>query len=75
MLTKDSYILKNFISKNIKIQNMQLVLTLALQHYTYQYYRSDLKNIENHHRKRLTFPFQEFNEFVPEVSDGSNLLN
>ena len=25
----------------------------------------DLKNIENRHRKRPTFPFQEFNEFVP----------
>nr|MCS5609182.1 M81 family metallopeptidase [Candidatus Poribacteria bacterium] len=35
----------------------------------------DLKSIENHHRNRLTFPFQEFNEFVPEVSDGSNLLS
>ena len=35
----------------------------------------DLKNIDNHHRKRPTFPFQEFNEFSPEVSDGSNLLS
>ena len=35
----------------------------------------DLKNIENHHRKRPTFPFQEFNEFIPRVSDGSNLLS
>jgi microcystin degradation protein MlrC len=35
----------------------------------------DLKNLDNHHRKRPTFPFQEFNEFVPEVSDGSNLLS
>ena len=35
----------------------------------------DLKNIENHHRNRPTFPFQKFNEFVPEVSDGSNLLS
>ena len=34
----------------------------------------DLKNIDNHQRKRPTFPFQEFDEFVPEVSDGSNLL-
>ncbi len=35
----------------------------------------DLKNIDNHHRKKPTFPFQEFNEFAPEVSDGSNLLS
>ena len=35
----------------------------------------DLKNIDNHHRKKPTFPFQEFNEFSPEVSDGSNLLS
>ena len=35
----------------------------------------DLKNLDNHHRKRPTFPFQEFNEFIPEVSDGSNLLS
>ncbi len=35
----------------------------------------DLKNIDNHHRNRPTFPFQEFNEFVPKVSDGSNLLS
>ena len=35
----------------------------------------DLKSIENHHRKKPAFPFQEFNEFVPEVSDGSNLLS
>jgi microcystin degradation protein MlrC len=35
----------------------------------------DLKNIDNHHRKRPTFPFQECNEFVPQVSDGSNLLS
>jgi microcystin degradation protein MlrC len=35
----------------------------------------DLKNLDNHHRKRPTFPFQKFNEFVPEVSDGSNLLS
>ncbi|MDC0239355.1 M81 family metallopeptidase [Candidatus Thioglobus sp.] len=35
----------------------------------------DLMNIGNHHRKKPTFPFQEFNEFVPEVSDGSNLLS
>ncbi len=35
----------------------------------------DLKNIENRHRKRPTFPFQEFDEFVVEVSDGSNLLS
>ena len=35
----------------------------------------DLKNLDNHQRKRPTFPFQEFNEFVPEVSDGSNLLS
>ena len=35
----------------------------------------DLKNIDNHHRKRPTFPFQEFNEFVPQVSDGLNLLS
>jgi len=35
----------------------------------------DLKNLDNHQRKRLTFPFQEFNEFVPEVSDGSNKLS
>ena len=35
----------------------------------------DLKNIENNHRKRPTFPFQEFNEFIPRVSDGSNLLS
>ena len=35
----------------------------------------DLKNIDNHRRKRPTFPFQEFNEFIPRVSDGSNLLS
>ncbi len=35
----------------------------------------DLKNLDNHQRKRPIFPFQEFNEFVPEVSDGSNLLS
>ena len=35
----------------------------------------DLKNIDNHHRKKPTFPFQEFNEFAPQVSDGSNLLS
>jgi hypothetical protein len=35
----------------------------------------DLKNIDNLHRKRPTFPFQEFNEFSPEVRDGSNLLS
>ena len=35
----------------------------------------DLKNIDNHHRKKPIFPFQEFNEFAPEVSDGSNLLS
>jgi len=35
----------------------------------------DLKNIDNHHRNRPTFPFQEFNEFVPKVSDGSNLFS
>ena len=35
----------------------------------------DLKSIENHHRNRPTFPFQEFNEFVPKVSDGSNLFS
>ena len=35
----------------------------------------DLKNIDNCLRKRPTFPFQEFNEFVPQVSDGSNLLS
>jgi microcystin degradation protein MlrC len=35
----------------------------------------DLKNIDNLHRKRPTFPFQEFNEFFPEVRDGSNLLS
>lgn len=35
----------------------------------------DLKNIDNRNRKRPIFPFQEFNDFVPEVSDGSNLLS
>jgi len=35
----------------------------------------DLKNIENQHRKKLTFPFQEVNEFVPQVSDGLNVLS
>jgi len=35
----------------------------------------DLKNIENHHRKKPTFPFQEVNEFVPQVSDGLNVLS
>ena len=35
----------------------------------------DLKSIDNLHRKRPTFPFQEFNEFIPRVSDGSNLLS
>ena len=35
----------------------------------------DLKNLDNHQRKRPTFPFQEFNEFIPRVSDGSNLLS
>jgi len=35
----------------------------------------DLKNIDNCLRKRPTFPFQEFNEFIPRVSDGSNLLS
>ena len=35
----------------------------------------DLKNLDNHQRKRPTFPFQEFDEFIPEVSDGSKLLS
>lgn len=35
----------------------------------------DLKNIENQHRKKPTFPFQEVNEFVPQVSDGLNVLS
>jgi hypothetical protein len=35
----------------------------------------DLKNIDNHHRKKPTFPFQEVNEFVPQVSDGLNVLS
>ena len=35
----------------------------------------DLKNLENHRRKRPIFPFQKFDEFVPKVSDGSNLLS
>ena len=35
----------------------------------------DLKNLYNHKRKKPTFPFQEFNEFIPDVSDGSNLLS
>ena len=35
----------------------------------------DLKNIDNYHRKRPIFPFQEFNEFIPRVSDGLNLLS
>jgi microcystin degradation protein MlrC len=35
----------------------------------------DLNNINNRQRKRPTFPFQEFNEFIPRVSDGSNLLS
>ena len=35
----------------------------------------DLKNIDNLHRKRPTFPFQEVNEFVPQVSDGLNVLS
>ena len=35
----------------------------------------DLKSIENHHRKRPTFPFQEFNEFIPKISDGLNFLS
>ena len=37
--------------------------------------KQDLKNIDNYHRKRPTFPFQEFNEFIPRVSDGLNLLS
>jgi len=35
----------------------------------------DLNNIENRNRKKPTFPFQDFNEFVPKVSDGLNLLS
>jgi len=35
----------------------------------------DLKNIENCNRKKPTFPFQKCDEFVPEVSDGLNLLS
>jgi len=35
----------------------------------------DLKNIDNLHRKRPTYPFQEVNEFVPQVSDGLKVLS
>jgi len=35
----------------------------------------DLKNIKNIQRKKPTFPFQKCNEFIPEVSDGLNLLS
>jgi len=35
----------------------------------------DLKNIKNRNRKKPTFPFQEFDEFIPKVSDGLNLLS
>jgi len=35
----------------------------------------ELKNIENLNRKKPIFPFQDFNEFLPKVSDGLNLLS
>ena len=33
----------------------------------------DFQKIENKNRKKPIFPFQNFNEFVPKVSDGSNI--
>jgi len=34
----------------------------------------DLSSIKNIYRKRKTYPFQDFDDFIPEVSNGLNLI-
>ena len=34
----------------------------------------NLRQIENKKRKKPIFPFQNFNKFIPKVSDGSNII-
>jgi microcystin degradation protein MlrC len=34
----------------------------------------DLSTIKNIHRKKQIFPFQDVGQFIPEVSNGLNLI-
>jgi hypothetical protein len=34
----------------------------------------DLSSIKNIHRQKPIFPFQDFDQFIPEVSNGLNLI-
>ena len=63
MVVKSGYLSPDL--QNLSVPSFMLLTKGAVN--------QDLQKIENKKRKKTIFPFKNFKEFVPKISDGSNI--
>ena len=88
-LRRPFHYLQDFIDLNINLENYKILvvksgyLSPELQSLSAPSFMAltngsvnqDLIKLKNNNRMKNTFPFQDFQDYTPEVSDGENLVN
>ena len=88
-LRRPFHYLQDFIDLNINLENYKILvvksgyLSPELQSLSAPSFMAltngsvnqDLIKLKNNNRMKNTFPFQDFQDYIPEVSDGENLVN